>query len=180
MLIQKWALCVILSVHAHSFDSHVHATAPCFVPVFAQACPTMSCIPLVWPCIMQLHSYTENWVWSTSIRMFVLQCYYCSAHHFTQGWGNFHYHRADHELQELIVCSLQHDKIFNAPSNSHAQYHVLVCNTKCKCSHRLLSRLITHCFGPPGVLLHSYIGTMCVQFLCTRLKSSSQNTLIVA
>jgi len=33
--------------------------------------------------------------------------------------------RADPELQELMVCSLQHDNIFNAASSSHAQYPVL-------------------------------------------------------
>jgi len=58
--------------------------------------------------------------------MFVLQCYYRSAHHFTQA-----YHlEADPELRELMVCSLQYDKIFNAPSNSHAQYPVL--DVQCK------------------------------------------------
>ena len=36
-----------LRSQSHSYDSHVHATAPCFVHVFAQAHPTISCIPLV-------------------------------------------------------------------------------------------------------------------------------------
>ena len=55
----------------------------------------------------------------------LLQCYYCSPYHFTQGWETSYYHRADPELQGLMVCSLQHDKIFNALSNSRAQYPVL-------------------------------------------------------
>ena len=38
-----------------------------------------------------------------------LQCYCCSAHHFTQGWRTSHYRRAEPEPQELIVCSLQYD-----------------------------------------------------------------------
>ena len=79
---------------------------------------------LLWALYIQLHNYTENWVWSVQC-MLVLQCYYCSAYHFTQVWRTFYYHRADPELQGLMVCSLQHDKIFNAPSNSHAQYPVL-------------------------------------------------------
>jgi len=35
-----------LKSQSHPDDSYVHATAPCW-HVFTQACPTMSCIPLV-------------------------------------------------------------------------------------------------------------------------------------
>ena len=70
-----------LRSRSHSYDCRVHATAPCFVRVFAQARPTVSCIPLallLWALYIQLHKYTENWAWSASIHICVavllLQC----------------------------------------------------------------------------------------------------------
>ena len=41
--------------------------------------------------------------------MCVFQCCYCSVHHFTQEWRIPHFLGAHSELQELMVCGLQHD-----------------------------------------------------------------------